>query len=159
MKAWLSGWFYGLQPRERWIVATGAVLFVVIVGWGLVVSPLRAETARLQTSVDRNQRLLIEVSRMQGDQPSIPVGDQTGRDQPLSYLVDNTVGTYGLERPRTRANGPSGVDVTFQNASFDAIVAWLAVLHDSYGVDVETASLTPAREPGFVNASLLLRRL
>ena len=20
MKAWLSGWFYGLQPRERWIV-------------------------------------------------------------------------------------------------------------------------------------------
>ena len=158
MKAWLSGWFYGLQPRERWIVATGALLFVVIVGWGLVVSPLRAETARLQTSVNTNQRLLVEVSRVQREQRSTPPGEQPGRDQPLSYLVSNTVGTYGLEAPRARANGGNGVDVTFQSASFDAIVAWLAALHDSYGVDVETASLTPAREPGFVNATLLLRR-
>lgn len=154
----MKAWFYGLQPRERWIVAIGAAAAVLIVVWGFVVSPLRAETARLQASVNTNQRLLVEVSRMQGERSLIPVRDQPGRNQPLSYLVDNTVGTYGLERPRTRANGPSGVDVTFQNASFDAIVAWLAALHDSNGVDVETASLTPTREPGFVNANLLLRR-
>jgi len=154
----MKAWFYGLQPRERWIVAIGAAAAVLIVVWGFVVSPLRAETARLQASVNTNQRLLVEVSRMQGERSLIPVGDQPGRNQQLSYLVDNTVGTYGLERPRTRANGPNGVDVTFQNASFDAIVAWLAALHDSNGVDVETASLTPAREPGFVNANLLLRR-
>jgi type II secretory pathway component PulM len=159
MKAWLSGWFYGLQPRERLIVASGAVLFVVIVGWGLVVSPLRAEAARLQASVDRNQRLLVDVSRYQGQGPSNPGDGPPGRDQPLPYLVSSTVGAYGLEDPRTRANGPSGVDVTWQNASFDAIVAWLVALHDSYGVDVETASITPTREPGFVNATLLLRRL
>jgi general secretion pathway protein M len=159
MKAWLSSWFYGLQPRERLIVTAGAAAAVLIVVWGLVVSPLRAEAARLQASVDRNQRLLVDVVRIQGEQPSIPVGDQSARDQPLPYLVSDTVGKYGLEAPRTRANGPSGVDVTWQNASFDAIVAWLAALHDSYGVDVETASITPAREPGFVNATLLLRRL
>jgi type II secretory pathway component PulM len=86
------------------------------------------------------------------------VGDQQGRDQPLVLLVGDTAGTYGLERPRTRANGPSGVDATLQNASFDSILAWLVALHGSYGVDVETASLAPAREPGFVNATLLLRR-
>jgi hypothetical protein len=28
-----------------------------------------------------------------------------------------------------------------------------------YGIEVETASLTPTREPGLVNANLLLRRL
>ena len=154
----MKAWFYGLQPRERWIVAIGAAAAVLIVVWGFVVSPLRAETARLQASVSANQRLLVEVSRLQGEQ-AIPVGDQLGRDQPLSYLVSNTIATYGLEPPRTRANGGNGVDVTFQNASFDAIVAWLAALHDSYGVDVETASLTPTREPGLVNATLLLRRL
>jgi type II secretory pathway component PulM len=159
MKAWLSGWFYGLQPRERLIVAIGATAAVLIVVWGLVVSPLRAETARLQASVDRNQRLLVDVSRYQGEGPLDPVDGQPGRDQPLPYLVSSTVGTYGLEEPRTRANGPSGVDVTWQNASFDAIVAWLVALHDSYGVDVETASITPTREPGFVNATFLLRRL
>ena len=40
----------------------------------------------------------------------------------------------------------------------DAIAEWLVALHDSYGVDVETASITPTREPGFVNATFLLRR-
>jgi general secretion pathway protein M len=159
MKAWLSEWFYGLQPRERLIVAAGAAIAVLIVFWGLVVSPLRAEAARLQASVDRNQRLLVDVVRIQGEQPSTSVVDRSTRDQPLAYLVSSTVGKYGLEPPRTRANGPSGVDVTWQNASFDAIVAWLVALHDSHGVEVETASITPARQPGFVNATLLLRRL
>ncbi len=153
----MKAWFYGLQPRERWIVGFGAAAAVLIVVWSFVVSPLRAEAARLQASVDRNQRLLIDVSRYQGEDPTID--GPPGRDQPLPYLVSSTVGTYGLEPPRTRANGPSGVDVTLQNASFDAIVAWVAALHGSYGVDVETASITPTREPGFVNATLLLRRL
>ena len=65
-------------------------------------------------------------------------------------------------RLRTRhalpvALGP--VNVTVQNASFDAVMAWLVALHNMYGVDVDTASFSPAREPGLVNGNLLLRRL
>ena len=133
MKAWLFEWFYGLQPRERWIVAIGAAAALLIVVWWSVAS-LHADIALLQSSVDTKQRLLIDVSRVPGAQTSTPVDDQDGRDQPLYLLVENTAGTFGLEPPRTRANGPSGVDV-------------------------ETATLAPAREPGFVNATLLLRRL
>jgi type II secretory pathway component PulM len=157
MKAWLSGWFYGLQPRERWIVSSGAAAAVLIGVWWFVMS-VRADIVRLQTSVETKQQLLIDVSRVQGARPSDSGDDLQGRDQPLYLLVSNTAGTYGLDEPRTRANGPSGVDVTFQNASFDAILAWLIALHGSYGVDVETATLAPTREPGFVNATLLLRR-
>jgi type II secretory pathway component PulM len=159
MKARFLAWFYGLQQRERWIVTIGAVLFVGIVGWGLVLKPLRAEIARLQTSVDAKQRLLIDVARVEVERPTTVVEARPGANQPLVQLIPNTAGTYGLEQPRTRANGPSGVDVTLQNASFDAIMVWLVALHDGYGIDVETASFTPAREPGFVNGSLLLRRL
>jgi type II secretory pathway component PulM len=155
----MKAWFYGLNARERWIVAIGAAAALLIVVWGFVVAPLRAENARLQTSVDTKQRLLIDVSRLEVEQPSNPVGNQPGRDQPLAYLVNSTAEMHGLVQPRTRANGPSGVDVTLQNASFKAVAAWLIALHDSYGVDVETASLAPTREPGFVNATLLLRRL
>ena len=49
--------------------------------------------------------------------------------------------------------------MTFQGASFDALAAWLVALHGTYGVDVETASFSSAREPGLVNGQLLLRRL
>ena len=30
----MKAWFYGLQMRERWIVAAGAVAALVIVVWG-----------------------------------------------------------------------------------------------------------------------------
>ena len=159
MKAWLSGWFYGLQPRERWIVAVGALLFVVIIGWGFVLKPLNAEVARLQESVGTKQRLLVEVARVESERPPTVVDNQQNRNQPLVNFVPDSATRYGLETPRGRTNGPSGVDITLQNASFDAVLVWLVALHDMYGVDVETATFTPAREPGFVNGSLLLKRL
>jgi len=157
MIAWLKTWYFGLQQRERWIVSLGLAAGVVIILWWLMAN-LSAEMEALRTAVDTKQRLLIDVARIEATQPG-NVGDRPANDQPLYLLVSNTAPPYGLEQPRTRMNGPSGVDVTVQNASFDALMAWLVALHDMYGVDVETASITNAREPGLVNGNLLLRRL
>ena len=85
--------------------------------------------------------------------------NRQGAEQTLVVIVDNTARNHGLDLPRTRANGPSGVDVTFQGASFDSLVAWLLVLHATYGVDVETASFSNGRAPGLVNGQLSLQRL
>ena len=46
----MKAWFFGLQMRERWIVAVGAAVAVVIILWGFVVRPLRAEIATLRDS-------------------------------------------------------------------------------------------------------------
>jgi general secretion pathway protein M len=155
----MKAWFYGLQPRERWIVTVGALLAVVIIAWGFVVRPLRAEIATLRTSVDTKQQLLADVARIEGEQPSAVATGRQGADQTLSVIIDNTARGHGLNPTRTRANGPSGVDVSLQGASFDALAAWLLVLHGTYGIDVETASFSSAREPGLVNGQLSLHRL
>jgi general secretion pathway protein M len=155
----MKAWFFGLQPRERWIVAIGGAVAVVIIAWGFVVRPLRAEVATLRTAVDNKQRLLIDVVRIEGEQLPTTRGPRQGSDQTLVGIVDNTARSHGLGSPRTRANGPSGVDVTIQAAPFDTLVAWLLVLHGTYGVDVETAQFSSAREPGLVNGQLTLRRL
>ena len=154
----MKAWFYGLQPRERWIVAIGAATAVVIIAWGFIVSPLRAEIATLRTSVDTKQRLLIDVARIEGEQPSSVASNRQGAAQTLAVIIDDTARSHGLN-PRARANGPSGVDVSVQGASFDSLVGWLLVLHGTYGVDVETASFSAGREPGLVNGQLSLRRL
>lgn len=154
----MKEWFYGLQPRERWIFALGAAAAVVIIVWGFIISPLRAETARLRTSVDAKQRLLIDVARIEGQQPSSAVNNRQGAEQTLVVIIDNTARSHGLN-PRTRANGPSGVDVSLQAVPFDSLVGWLLLLHGTYGVDVDTASFSAGREPGLVNGQLTLRRL
>ena len=159
MIARLKELFFGLQPRERWIVMVGAAAAVVIIVWGFVVSPMRAEAARLRASVDAKQRLLVDVQRLEAQQPS-PGGANgpKGTDQTLAVIIDDTARSHGLGSPRTRQNGPNGIDVTIQGASFDALMAWLIVLHGTYGIDVETGQLVKAREPGLVNGQVLLRR-
>jgi type II secretory pathway component PulM len=155
----MKEWFYGLQPRERWIVSIGAIVAVLIIVWGFIVRPLRAEIASLHASVDTKERLLVDVARIEGQQPSSIATNRQGGQQTLMVIIDTTARSHGLSQPRARANGPSGVDVSFQGESFDAVVAWLVLLHGTYGVDVETASFSPGREAGLVNGQLLLRRL
>ena len=154
----MRAWFFGLQMRERWIVSVGVSAAVAIILWGFVVQPIRSEIAALRTAVDTKQRLIVDVARVEGSQPSTL--NRQGAEQTLVVIVDNTARNHGLDFPRTRANGPSGVDVTFQRASFDSLVAWRLVLHSTYGVDVETASFSnDGRAPGLVNGQLSLQRL
>jgi type II secretory pathway component PulM len=155
----MKTWFFGLEMRERWIVVGGAAVAVAIILWGLVLRPLRAELATLRSAVDTKQRLLVDVGRVEVARPSNVVGNRQGQDQTLYVIVDSTAGSYGLGQPRTQMDGPSSIDVTLQGVSADAVLAWLVMLRSTYGVDVETASLTNAREPGLVNGVVSLNRL
>lgn len=155
----MKSWFFGLAVRERWLVAVGGIAAVVIILWGFILVPLNDEIERLRASVDTKQRLLIDVARIEGQNPSSVAVNRQGNGQTLMVIVDNTAGSHGLSPSRTTANGPSGVNVSIQDAPFDALAAWLVTLHETYGVDVETASFSSAREPGLVNGQLTLRRL
>lgn len=155
----MKAWFFGLQPRERWILGIGAAAGVAIVVWWLVLQPVMAEAELLRTSVETKQRLLVEVAEVELRQPGGVVSNREGVDQTLVVIVSNTAATYGLGEPRTRQNGPSGIDVTLQGVAFDSLAAWLVALHDGYGIDVETASFSSAREPGLVNGQISLHRL
>ena len=154
----LKTWYFGLQERERWIVSIGFLAAAIIIVWWSM-TRLGNEMQTLRTAVDTKQRLLIDVARIESTQPSNSASNRQPNNQPLMLLVSDTAPAYGLQPPRTTSNGPSGVNVTVQNASFDAVMAWLVALHNMYGVDVDTASFSPAREPGLVNGNLLLRRL
>ena len=155
----MKAWFFGLQMRERWIVGIGGAVALAIILWGFVVRPVRAEMVALRTAVDTKQRLLVDVARIENTQPGNVDANRRGADQTLQLIVSNTASAYGIGQPRTRANGPSGVDVTLQGVPFDALVAWLVALHGTYGVDVETASFTTGRDVGLINGTVLLRRL
>lgn len=156
----MRAWFYGLQPRERWILSMGFGVAVLIVFWAFVFKPVRGQSQTLQTAVESKQRLLVDLARLEGAQTPLPSGGSVqGREQTLVVVIDTTAQQHGITLSRTRPNGPSGIDVTFQGASFDVIVSWLMTLHGTYAVDVDSASFTSARVQGLVNGQLSLQRL
>jgi general secretion pathway protein M len=154
----MKAWFYGLQPRERWIVGAGGALAVILALWLGVLRPLHNETVDLRDAVAAKQRLLLNLGRVEGSKlGGAPSAPQDGAPT-LYVLVSNTAQQHGLTLPRTRPDGTDGINVTFQNASFDALLGWLVSLETEHAVAVESASFSTARQPGLVNGQLFLRR-
>lgn len=154
-------WLAGLQARERLMVVGGAVLGVVIVFWGLVWTPLDSLTAELTDSVASKQQMAASLARARSMAPATggPRLDAPTR-QSLVLLVDQTHRSYGLDGAlvRNQPDGADGIRVTFQDAAFDGLIAWLGTLQSSYGIGVESATIDGARTTGIVNATVVLRR-
>ncbi|HEX5048711.1 MAG TPA: type II secretion system protein M [Gammaproteobacteria bacterium] len=155
----MKNWFANLQPRERMIVVVGGALAVLVVLWLAAISPFLERSAELRASVDRKQRLLVDLGRVAGAQQSrSTTGTNNPPQQTLYVLVDSTAKQHGLQVPRTRQEGPDGVNVSLQNAPFDALKEWLIELETTHAVSVESASISSAREQGLVNGQVFLRR-
>jgi general secretion pathway protein M len=156
----MKDWFASREPRERAILIAGGAVAVLIILWSFVIRPLHTGTVALRQAVATKQRLLVDLGRVAGSGVSGAAKPAKGRgnDQTLSVLVDSTAREHGLSLPRIRPEGTDGVNITFQNASFDALLGWLISLDSEHSVAVESASFSSAREQGLVNGQLLLRR-
>ena len=154
----MKDWFANLQPRERMLVVGGATVALMIVLWLAVISPLLDRSAELRASVEKKQRLLVDLGRVAGMQESRNPRRPGEVPQTLYVLVDSTAKEHGLQLPRTRQDGPDGVNVTLQNAPYDALMDWLITLETEHSVKVESASIAGAREQGLVNGQVFLRR-
>jgi general secretion pathway protein M len=155
----MKAWFLSLQDRERWILAGGAGAALVIMLWWLVLLPLSDGSADLREVVTDKQRLLVDLRRAEAIAPDAGARGGNAGGQSLVVLVDSTAQAFGLALPRTRPDGPAGINVSFQGVSFDALLAWLIELDGTHSVRVESASFSSARERGLVNGQLFLRRM
>jgi general secretion pathway protein M len=157
MKEALRAWFENRPPHERAILVGVGVAVLLSVLWLGVMRPLQSGSAVLRESVAAKQRLLANLSQIDG-QDTATGGGASGQDQTLDRLLRNTASEHGVELTRTRPDGPNGLQVTFGNVPFDTLVGWLVALEAQNSISVETASFTGTRQPGIVNGQLLLRR-
>jgi len=156
----MKRWFADLEPRERLLLIGGATIAAIIIGWGLVWNPMTTRNVELSDAVATKQRLLATLQRARAvAAPAGQLVDASTR-QSLVLLVDQTHRSYGLDGTlvRNQPDGADGIRVTFQDASFDGLVAWLGTLQGSYAVAVETATIDGGRQTGIVNATFVLRR-
>ena len=138
----------------------GGIVGIVIILWGGLWHPLTTGALELSAAVDSKRSLLASLQRARAVtvQSGMPVSSAAG--QSLVLLVDQTHRSFGLEGTLTRnqPDGTDGIRVTFQNASFDALIAWLGALQANYGTSVDATTIDGARMPGIVNATVVLRR-
>jgi general secretion pathway protein M len=153
-------WFLSREPRERALLAVGMVAAAIIVFWSLVWEPLDRGATELRASVDQKSRLLVDLERAAALAPADGAAPAQAAAQSMVVLVDSTSRQHGLAGAftRTRPDGADGINVTFQDAPFDALLGWIVALRSGYGIDVESASFNGSRTSGLVSGQVLLRR-
>ena len=159
----MRAWWDGLAAREQRIVAIGAILVALMLGWALVWHPLALKRAALRDTVDAQRRDLAYVRVASAEVERLRAagthsrGDRQGRS--LLALADATARAGGLEGALRRVEpvGATSVRVTFEVASFDALVGWIQGLTGDYGVEATDFSADRADGVGLVNARVTLQ--
>lgn len=158
----MKEWLLNLEPRERMMFATGAVLLVLLLLYVLVWGPFRSGYHSLQESVSAQRDTVVW---MQGSAQTIQrlrnsggvtAGGLGGRS--LLSVTDSTAraGGLGPALKRVEPEGTNSVRVWLEGAPFDVLIKWLGTLSNRHGVDANSVSLERNETAGLVNARLTL---
>ena len=160
----MKDWFAQLEPRERILVSSAAVLAVVALIMIAGVRPLVNNAARNQELVADKETLLADLTQAAariGPQTSRSTGQvPAGRDS-LVVVVDQTTRKFGLSAnlKRNQPDGADSIRLRLENAPFDDMVQWLAELQNRHGLSAASANIDVAQAKGRVNCNLVLSRL
>jgi general secretion pathway protein M len=150
--------FDTMSQREQRLVKIGGIAAVLILIFGVLI-PLDSSVAKARARITQKQ---ADLAWMRNVAPVIAASGPAhsgGNGESLIVIVDRSARESGLEKALagSEPNGPGGIQVRMEKASFDAIVGWLSRLSQQNGIGVDGASIDSAGAPGMVNAAIVLR--
>lgn len=139
-----SAWWDGLSQRERVMVGTlGALLAIVVLVYG-VVKPLQAARAQAVSDIRTYETLSARIRAAPALGPSGPP-PRTGAPE---TIVASAAAGVGLTA--TAQVIPGGARATIADASYDAVLNWLADLARTSSLKVTKLTITRSPTPGQV---------
>ncbi len=155
-------WFSGLALRERLLVSVAAAVLLLALLFLLIWEPLHGGVQRLRTEVASTQTLVAELAQARSLVLSGRggIGVIQGQGRSLLAVVDQTgkEGGLGSAITRMQPEGDNTVRVWLEQADFVAVLRWLALLENTYGVAVVEAAVDRETQPGLVRVRLGLVR-
>ena len=162
----MKAWWQRLNARERWMVAGGTTLTLLLLLYALVWQPfqsrlqgLRQQVAQQRVELAWMQQAAKEIKRLTGaaGTGSRPAGASEGRS--LLTLVDQTAKTAGLGSAvkRVEPQGEDKLRVQLEQVNFDKMILWLGTLKQEHGVIATNVIVDRQTDNGQVNARLVLQ--
>ncbi len=158
MLAIAQQYFQQRSRREQRIALLGAIAALLLLVLAIVL-PLQRRVGAVEERVERKRDDLLWLRSMAPQLAGLRTSAPPQLHESLVVLVDRTARQSGLDHALagSQPSGNGGLNVRLEQASFDALVAWLAQLRDNYGVWVDSAVVDAANNAGTVNASLVLQ--
>jgi general secretion pathway protein M len=157
----IKAWYQALQPRERLLVVSAGAVVAFLLLIMLLFGPLASSLRTRQERVTNKQQDLVWMRSVSNSVRMMAASQTSGiSSESLVVLINRTAQQAGITGALTNQapQGDNGIRIRLEGASFDAMVAWLGVLDQQYGVRVDNASMDRGDKIGVVNASLMLAR-
>lgn len=153
----ISAYLSSLSPRDRRMLIVGGVIAAILFVLAVVV-PLDRSVSHLHDQVTQKQADLVWMRNAAPEIAAAGPVRNAGAGESLIVIVDQSARESGLGTALSgsQPSGHGGLSVQLEKAPFDALVGWLARLSQQNGVQIESANIDSAGEPGLVNASLVL---
>lgn len=152
----IRSWWLARAAREKVILTAGAAFVSGALAWALLLNPMAAHRAELARAVPEQRAFLAWMNTLSAN-PGRPAGATQGS---LFGVVDRSARATALAGTLSRIQ-PEGADtvrVWFDDAPFNDLVGWLAVLQREHGVQVTAFAVDRTATPGRVSARLTLSR-
>jgi general secretion pathway protein M len=154
----ISSSLRSLSDRDRRMLLAGAVIAAILFVFAVIV-PLDHSVSRLHDQVTQKQSDLVWMRTVAPEITAAGPVRSGGSGESLIVIVDQSARESGLggSLAGSQPSGRGGLSVQLEKAPFDALVGWLARLSQQNGVQIESANIDSAGDPGLVNASLVLK--
>lgn len=152
--------YYLLGQRERLALHVMAVVvaLVLILVLGIMPANKKLAMARQQQQSAQEMNAWIKANEplMQAAARSGRPGGAAMTGQALLTQVNRSAQMAGVTLRRTEPEGNDKLRVWLEEASFNAVMGWLAQMDKQMGISVLNISVEAQREPGIANIRLIL---
>jgi type II secretory pathway component PulM len=178
-RARAAEWFEGLQPRERWLVAGGGAVALVVLAWIAVVEPIAGALERLDRGLTVARRdaaavedLAARHRRLRAEVGSLEQGAAGRDDGPSVFAQLESIAVPIAGRERITAMNPSSrpvgddlteesVELRLEGVPMRTLVSLLHALeHRDRPLSLVRVSFKRQhKNPELVDATLVVARL
>lgn len=152
--------YYLLGARERLILHVISVVVVLLLIFALGIAP-----AQKKLATAKQQHIAAQEMHewMKANEPRLRDAARAGRSggasmtgQALLTQVNRSAQTSGVTLRRTEPEGDDKLRVWVEDASFNAVISWLADMDKRMGIKVINISVESHRDPGLANVRIIL---
>ena len=153
-----------LSIREKRLVIFTSIVVLITLVYFLIWEPLQDGIQTSRVRIKAQNDTLVQIRNLAAEARQLmaaqrQTGANTRSSSSLLVIIERTAQEKNLKSrlQKVQPEGQDGVRVWIENASFDQLIEWLALLEKKNTIYVSEIIIERQKEPGRINSRILLR--
>jgi general secretion pathway protein M len=153
-----------LSIREKRLVIFTSIVVLITLVYFLIWEPLQDGIQTSRVRIKAQNDTLVQIRNLAAEARQLmaaqrQAGANTRSSSSLLVIIERTAQEKNLKSrlQKVQPEGQDGVRVWIENASFDQLIEWLALLEKKNTIYVSEIIIERQKEPGRINSRILLR--